>query len=273
MPDDALTDMSNGSVNEILNGLSSGRPDASWQQFLDEYSSLIIHIARRYENDQDRAMDCYVYVCEKLSEKDFRRLLKFKPEGAASFRTWLTTVTGNLCIDWRRKQFGRRRDLRAIASLPELEQLVFHYLYNVGLTRRECLHVLPGQYSFVTEQHIVDIDSRLHTALSSRQRWRLIARRRETISLYNSASYDQAALQTAESQPKVDDIVEAEQNLEKLEKAMSQLSSDERLLLRLRYLQGLTLKDVARLMKLNDLHQVRRRLKRAVTKLSNLMAN
>ncbi len=92
-------------------------------------------------------------------------------------------------------------------------------------------------------------------------------------SLDDPAAYEQAALQTVESQPQVDAIVEAEQNREKLEKAMSQLSSDERLLLRLRYLQGLTLQEVARLMQLNDLHQVRRRLERAVAKLSDFMSN
>ena len=263
--------MTDGSIRHILAGLSSGSPDAAWQEFLNNYSSLIVHIARRYEDDEDRAMYGYVYVCEKLSEHDFRRLLKFRLIGTASFRTWLTTVTGNLCIDWRRHQYGRQRPLAAIARLTELEQLVFHKLYVVGLTRLECQHALPAKYSRVSEQQISDINRRIHSLISSQQRWRLMSRKPEMISLDDPASYEQTSREAADLQPQIDAIVQAEQDWKKLKKAILELSPDERLLLHLRYRQGLTLNEVARLMKLTDLHQARRQLEAARVKLAKYM--
>ncbi len=263
--------MPDESIQEFLVGLSSRRPDCAWDKFLNDYSPLILHIARRYENDDDRVMNCYVFVCEKLSDNHFRRLLKFKPEGPAKFRTWLTTVVGNLCIDWRRKQYGRQRPFRAIAKLPELEQLVFHHLYKVGLTRLECLRALPSQYSNITGQQIAEINSRIHSLLSSRQRWRLAAGIREIGSLDESVTNDRTSPQDVEPRLQIDALVQAEQDREKLEKAMINLSPNERLLLRLRYLHDLTLDEVASVMKLNDTNQAHRQIEAAAAKLAKYM--
>ena len=53
---------------------------------------MIFQVGRYFEKDLDRASDCFQFVCEKLSEDRFRRLLRFKPQGTASFSTWLRAV-------------------------------------------------------------------------------------------------------------------------------------------------------------------------------------
>ena len=115
------------SVQKILIGLASGEADSAWDQFLVDYSPLILHIARRYEHDDESVMDCYVFVCEKLADNGFHRLLAFKPDGPASFRTWLAAVAGNLCIDWRRQRYGRRRALRVSVRRPARERVVGYH--------------------------------------------------------------------------------------------------------------------------------------------------
>ena len=55
-------------------------------------------------------------------------------------------VTANLCIDWRRKRRGRFRPIRAVAQLPELEQLVYRYMYVRGMRRAECLRALEARF-------------------------------------------------------------------------------------------------------------------------------
>ena len=45
------------SVQEILIGLASGEADSAWDQFLVNYSPLILHVARRYEHDDEAVMD------------------------------------------------------------------------------------------------------------------------------------------------------------------------------------------------------------------------
>ncbi len=52
---------------------------------------------------------------------------------------------------------------------------------------------------------------------------------------------------------------------------MSQLSPDERLILRLRYQHDLTLEEVARHMNLTDPNQARRQIEAAIAKLAKYM--
>ncbi len=196
-------EMTAASIQEILVGLASGDANSAWNQFLSDYSPLILHLARRYENDDGRVMDCYVFVCEKLSDDGFGRLLKFRPDEPAKFRAWLTAVVGNLCIDWRRKEYGRPRPLRAIARLPELDRLVFHNLYDAGMTRLDCLNALSSQFTDLTEERIAEINSRIHSLLSSRQRWQLLARKRTTISLSEPASKGHTSAQPTEPGPQI----------------------------------------------------------------------
>ena len=56
---------------------SRDRHDA-WVEFLENYSALIFQVSRYFESDLDRASDCFQFVCQKLSENRFRRLLSFK---------------------------------------------------------------------------------------------------------------------------------------------------------------------------------------------------
>ena len=63
----------------ILEQLRSSDPHEAWTRFLEEHSGLIFQVVRHFENDLDRASDCFQFICEKLSEHRFRRLRQFKP--------------------------------------------------------------------------------------------------------------------------------------------------------------------------------------------------
>src|SRR5205814_9688368 len=107
-------------INKILKQLRS-EPEAAWTLFLHEYASLILQVVRHFERNSDQASDCFQFICERLCEDRCRRLRKFKPKGAATFSTWLRAVVRNLCLDWHRKQFGRRRVFRSISRLSDLD--------------------------------------------------------------------------------------------------------------------------------------------------------
>lgn len=74
-----------------------------------------------------------------------------------------------------------------------------------------------------------------------------------------------------ETDPGPETVVQLHQSWEELEKAMSKLSNQQRLLLRLRYQEDLPLKEVANLAGLGDLHQAKRRVKGALKTLSELL--
>ena len=262
-----MPDMPADSIRELLAGLASEHPESSWDRFLRDYSPHILHVAHRYENDASSVTDCYLFVCEKLSDNDFSRLLKFKPVGPAKFSTWLTAVVANLCIDWRRKRYGRRRAVRVVQQLPDLEQDVFHCLYESGMTRTECMHALRHRYGGITDRDIAKINSRIHSLLSSKQRWQLAARKGEEISLSETNPEVQPGNEPTDPGPEVASLVQSEQDRERLAEAMAQLSPDERLILRLRYEQDLTLEEVARLMNFGDPYRARRQIEAAVATL------
>ncbi|MEX2148993.1 MAG: hypothetical protein WD793_02155 [Steroidobacteraceae bacterium] len=119
-----LDEAAQSRIEDILDQLTSGRAKTGWTAFLNRFSSLITRVAHQFEDDSERVSDCFLFVCGRLSDNDFRRLLSFRRDGPARFTTWLTSVVANLCIDWRRQQQGRFRPIAAIAGLLELEQCV-----------------------------------------------------------------------------------------------------------------------------------------------------
>src|SRR4051812_3481547 len=114
----------------FLERLRSRDPHDAWVEFLENYSALIFQVSRHFESDLDRASDCFQFVCQKLSENQFRRLLSFKAHGPATFSTWLRAVVRNLCLDWRRKEFGRQRRFRSISRLSIFDQELFGCVYE-----------------------------------------------------------------------------------------------------------------------------------------------
>jgi len=173
--------MSHEAVIELLERLSSTRGDAAWDEFLSGYSSAMVHVIRRCGVAHDRADDCFLDICEALSDGGFRRLRSFRPDGPASFKTWLMAVVANLCIDWIRREHGRVRSFRSVSRLPELDRQVYRCIFERRMSRTQCLHALLPRFPGLTESRVAEINarcsscSRRSSAGSSpcaRRRWR-----------------------------------------------------------------------------------------------------
>jgi hypothetical protein len=63
--------MSDDTVTDLLERLSSGRVDAAWSEFLARYSPLIKHVIQRHYADDDHATECFIHVCGALSDDRF----------------------------------------------------------------------------------------------------------------------------------------------------------------------------------------------------------
>ena len=261
------------SISDLLAGLASANPSAAWKEFLQRCSPAILQIVRRYENDPQRVTECFDHVCAGLSDHGFRRLLGFQQDGPAQFRTWLMAVTANLCVDWRRRKRGRFRPVRAVTHLPELDQLVYRYLYVRGLPRAECLRRLRPRFPDLTDQQLSDINARLFSLLSPQQRWQLGMRmattgpQGETLTL----DVDDDSIQLEDASAGPEEVAQDEQQQERLAAALAQLPPAQRLLLRLRYEQDLTLAEVARLTGLHDPFRANRQIQAALAAVAEIM--
>jgi len=227
--------------------------------------------ASLFEYDQDRKNDCFLFVSEKLSEDGFKRLLKYDSRRGASFRTWLTTVVFNLCVDWHRKEFGRVFLLPTITALPGFDQLVYRYSFEQSMTSQDCLQALSTEFPDVTRQQLSRAISRVHGVLTPRQRWQIGVRhrrnRRSSDLSGDSRLQDVDQLPTPAQDPA--SMAQKQQELDALQAALANLSDRQHLLLHLRFHAGLTLNQIAQFLHIGDSSRAWRHIEKALKALSD----
>jgi RNA polymerase sigma factor (sigma-70 family) len=262
-------------VAPLLKGLRS--PDScgdAWAEFLESYSPVLYQTARACTSDDDAAADCYLHICERLSRNGFRRLLKFKTEGSATFTTWLRVVARNLCFDWRRSQHGRPRPFKSVQHLSALELEIYNSRFVHGSSQQETLHRLESRFPGLELSGLSQIEERLQGSLTSRQQWLLRTRRQPEFGAPVAVADHEdepGTLDVADPSPSQEtQIVDKEQQV-MLGKCLSSLPAQERLLLQLRFEQELSLDEIARLCGLQDAQRVHRTLTAIVKKLRHAM--
>jgi RNA polymerase sigma factor (sigma-70 family) len=254
------------SIEDILKQLRTRDPHEAWIAFLQEYSALIFQVTRYHERDLDLASDCFQFVCERLCADRFRRLLRFNLQGAASFSTWLRAVVRNLCIDWRRKEFGRHRPFRFVTRLNAFDQEVFRSIYERGNSTEETFFLLQSAHPEVTLEQVTKSRERIEQELTAKQRWVLSARSaQKTAATIDETSAAPFEIPDPRPDPEARAVIEERRGL--LSRALARLPTRERLLVRLRFEQGLTLEQIAKLLDLGNAQRADRQLKDILARL------
>lgn len=104
--------MSKSQSPPLVRLLSAGDPasqNQAWDAFVQSYSRLLISTARKFGGDRDAAMDRYAFILEQLRCDGFKRLRRYAADGRSEFTTWLVVVARRLCLDYRRRRYGRPR--------------------------------------------------------------------------------------------------------------------------------------------------------------------
>jgi RNA polymerase sigma factor (sigma-70 family) len=260
-------------IEDLLRRLGSPDDQEAWNEFLTDYSAQIYQSITYLESDPEHAGDCFQFVCEQLIKNNSRRVRKFKGDGAATFSTWLRAVVRNLCIDWHRRRFGRQRPFRSVSSLSLFDQLVFGMIYERRLSPDECLAQLATDFPNTTESQVVLSRARIEAALTPNQRW-LLTQRLAQRTGEGAESFDESNLTVARLEdPRPDPEAQAIQNQrqDRLRRAMSKLEPNERLLIRLRFEEGLTLDQVAKMLGLGNAQRVDREINESLSKLRKLI--
>ena len=262
-------------IARILERLGSQESHRAWSDFLESFSAHILQTVRLFERDADPVADCFLYVCERLSEKGFRRLRSFKLGGIAKFLTWLRVVVRNLCLDWHRKEFGRHRVFQSIAVLGALEQDVFRCIYEQGLSQDESLNLLRASYPQLTMAELETGAGRVRSALTDRQIWLAGARRHPPLPWErdSEAGSQEQIAEPIDPAPSIESLLVMDEERAAVERALGGLAKPERLLIELRFEQGLTLQETAQLLNLKDAQTVDRRQREVIEKLRKQLAD
>lgn len=257
---------SDRTIGRLLDVLASDSGGEAWTEFLAIYSETIVGVVRVFSRDADQCSDCFLFVCERLAAKNYRRLRAFEPNGRAQFSTWLRAVVRNLCLDWYRSKHGRRGLFRSIASRDTIDQEIFVAAFHRHVSGYEIWLDLSRKGYRLSYTDIENRLEQLRTSLSARQLWLVSA---------SSVSYDPAEPEHEEGA--VGLAVDATPNPEMLailreteaivRKALAHLNTADRILLRLRYFEGLPLLEVAHLLGLKDAQTADRRIRDAMEKL------
>lgn len=255
-------------IDQILQQLGSPASQDAWSIFLENYGGTIFQVIRHFEFDSEGAADCFQFVCERLCESQFRRLRRFEPNGPAKFPTWLRAVVRNLCLDWQRKQFGRPRLFQSIARLSDLDRQVFRLVHERGATEHEALLHLISSFPELTPKLLSESIERINQTLTPNQNW--VLRTRSAFARRPIASEDQVerAEQISEELSPEMLAVSAERN-RLLSRALKKLPGRERLLLRLRFEEEMTLDQIAKLLQLGNAQRVDRQIKQILSGLRN----
>ncbi|MDY7092219.1 MAG: sigma-70 family RNA polymerase sigma factor [Acidobacteriota bacterium] len=193
------------------------------------------HVCRRNHCRREEAEEFQSHVMVKLLEDECAVLAKF--EGRAKLSTYLTTVITRLFLDWRTAKWGKWRPSAAAKRLGPTAILLDRLLYRDHLSFAEAVRTLHQNHG-VTE-------SELELAALAGRLPQHSSRRFET---------DDGLEQLADDASPEEDATDAErrQRLLKAEEALAQarrkLPKKDRLILRLRFDQGLTVARIARML-------------------------
>jgi RNA polymerase sigma factor (sigma-70 family) len=253
----------------LLSGPDCG---SAWGEFLRQYAALILSLARQFNVDEQDHSDCFIYACEQLSDNSFHRLRQWQPQDGVGFTAWLRVVVARLCTDFYRQRFGRSRPNRAAVEGGPLHERVFHLRFVRHYSLAESLETLRPDYPQLSEMELAGIITRLNRSLTPRQHWHLQLRQPGFVSLEGMETEASPSRETETALDAEQEASAGEQRA-RVQAAVRQLPAQDRLLLRLRYEQDLSFREIAELAGLRDSFQARYRIDKALQQLAILLSD
>jgi RNA polymerase sigma factor (sigma-70 family) len=251
-----------------LRSLLIADPERGWRAFIDQYTpALLASIERAGIRDRDEAMELYVLTCERLAADDCARLRRHDP-ARGSLAAWLAVLVRNVMIDWVRARAGRRRLFGSIKRLPRLAQRVFELFFWDKRNSAEMVGLLATEFNAPALGDILDALESVQCALTERQRGELVAMTARTAAptSLDSGQDDDGDRPFDIADPHVDteSQFQARESEALLDRALAELPAEDAAIARLKYGEGLSLKQIRDALHLETLTEdrVRRILER-----------
>ncbi|MBN2412708.1 sigma-70 family RNA polymerase sigma factor [candidate division KSB1 bacterium] len=248
-------------------------PEKGWKHFLECYNDLFMAIIKKYAFDYDAMMDMYTYILEKLKRDNYSRIITYyKSKRQYRFEPWLAVTIRNCCIDWLRKQHGRKRVSGNIKELPLLDQLIYKYKFWFHYSDKTIYEIITTNYEHtITPEEIVSHIDKI-TTLVKKTKSPLIHNNPQ-IFLINDKDVKPASQGTLSGKEQKlqadqpDSLIISDDIKNIYKKIIAGLTVNENLLLNLYFYRGLTLEQIARILKIKNIWRVHRLLKKLLAKI------
>lgn len=232
---------------EAFRSLLAKDAGRAWQVFIDECTpTLLALIERAGIARHDEAMEVYVLVCRRLSANDCARLSRWNPD-RGPLGAWLAVVVRHVIVDWIRSRAGRRRLFGVVKRLSKRDQRVFELYYWEGYRPAEIAEDLgagSGQAADVSD--VLDALERIDVSLTDRHRRELLAMAARSRTAASLDGDEDGAPEVPDRAPDPEARLHIRQTEHELAAALSELPPEDAAIVRLRYLEGLSLSEVQR---------------------------
>jgi RNA polymerase sigma factor (sigma-70 family) len=258
------------SDSELLK-LFQTEPERAWSLFIEKQADFIFGLLRRAGFDYDEAMNRFIYICEKLSEQNFRRLRTIQYAGQhGDITPWLRQVVKRLCINWAWSEEGRKRLFKPVAEMPAREQRIFELYFWRGQTPCEIYETLRLEHETNIELgDVFDALENIFAHLSQKKLWKLMSgllRMRQTLSLDEADEETGLQLMLIDAGPTPEDALRRKEENQLLAQAMEKLCAREKLVMQLHYEDAMTSVEIATVLRLEE-REVKNLLKSSLYKL------
>lgn len=231
--------------------------DKLWRAFVDEHTpTLLALIERNGVRDHDEAMDLYVFTCQRLSADGCARLKRYDSR-KGTIGAWLAVVVRNATVDWVRTRAGRPRLFAAIKALSPFDQRVFERYY----WKERPVAEIAGGLSVVVAD-VLDALGRIESALTPRHRKELLAlvtRSHRPASLTTADGEDEDWVSVPSREAGPEEQLASREREQAFDSAVRALPPEDGAIVRLKYVQGLSTRDVQAALHLDRLTEERLR--------------
>jgi RNA polymerase sigma factor for flagellar operon FliA len=229
---------------------------------LDVIERAIRFAAHRHRLEPIDAEELGAVVKLRLVENDYAVLRAY--EGRSSFRTFISMVVQRMALDYRIHEWGKWHASAEAKRLGEPAVELERILQRDGRTIDEALPLLQSKYEDVTRESLQQLAAKLPPR----------ALRRRSIPLDDAAPETLAHPASADESLLAGDRRRASKEVsEMMSSALARFGEEDQLILQLRFEQGLTVAQIARVLRLDQkltyrriermMREIRRQLERA----------
>jgi RNA polymerase sigma factor (sigma-70 family) len=252
-----------------------GGSTAHWHTFVDRYAGLIYSVIRRqlYAETEDDVRTAFVDVLEALYRG---KLAEFR--GSSELSTWLIVVSRGKALDHLRHLQGRRKHPQGWDQLSPLEQLVFRYHFVEGLGFDAVIQSLRSAGTKANAESIAHAVLKIEATIDKHLLRRLESdAKAPALGVVSGRLLDYMKHMEFERDRAEDDPDDgfARDGIEKMasrvRELLSELSEEEREVVRMRFEEGWTAQRIARERGLSGQRRVYTILDGALRKLRRLL--
>lgn len=247
-------------------------PQAAYRVLLEQYTSVMLRMIRKFMKDPDEVMEVYTNICERLCANDYQALRRFQDDG--ELVPWLSVVVANACRDRYRKNKAASVPRSVLKQLDDRERLVFKYYYQERLPHEDIAEIITRRHRVpYTALEVVRAIGKINDLLSTRKRWMLLSALRANMpTLSIDEMKERVGYQPSTAADLTfDQAMQDEEMMRRLQQALDQLDPDDRMLIHLRFDHNRTAPQIGALMKYDDHRYVYTRLRTVVQQLRRHM--